>query len=279
MRYRYSGYSRQARESKPVVVLQAYIDDSGLWSDPVSALGGWYASAETWIEFSQDWQAMLDKSPGIPFFKLRELRAGKGAFSGLNATERKSREFDAMAIIAKHRLIHFTCMVSQSMFEDAKKRFRPPILCSLYHVLAYGTMIQLVDYLYHKGIKDRVDFIFDEQIRQQRDIQDIWYLIKQYADPYHRRKLGATPVFEKDHKVLPIQAADLLIWFMRRQGIRHQEGKPLEPDPFHLPDGWIPFRTKSGFVSGLKDDLLLHCISAVSAMLDKHRRSVGKIKD
>jgi len=66
------------------------------------------------------------------------------------------------------------------------------------------------------GSKLPVDFIFDNQNSTGRDAL-IWYdfLRKDGSDRW-RSLLGGTPQFKDDKQILPLQAADMLAWHLRR---------------------------------------------------------------
>lgn len=274
-RNHYSGYSSKGLEAKPVVVLQAYIDDSELGKPPVSVLAGWYATAETWVRFSEAWQKMLDGPPAIPYFKLREIRSTGGIGALLNKQQRLDREREAMSISADFDLIGFSNLVVVDQFKAEIASFKSKKYCTLYHALAYASMCQAADYLYSKGIRETVDFIFDQQMTQERDVLDTWYLIKRNAPSRLRRRLGATPVFPPDHEALPLQLADAFAWHTRRQVVRKLNGQELEPSPWNVrPENEM----KRSFVAILGGEQLAHSVRYMTKLVVSERIRTGRLR-
>jgi hypothetical protein len=54
-----------------LMVLNAYVDASGKGDPKLLVLAGYIATAETWIEFSKEWQSRLDQA-GMPYFKMND---------------------------------------------------------------------------------------------------------------------------------------------------------------------------------------------------------------
>jgi hypothetical protein len=54
------------------MVLQAFVDDSGIGQPPVYILAGWIADAAKWADFLTEWDRVLRMSPRIRYFKFAE---------------------------------------------------------------------------------------------------------------------------------------------------------------------------------------------------------------
>ena len=83
------------------------------------------------------------------------------------------------------------------------------------------------------GISEPVDFIFDYQEGMCAPVQEAWDALKKVAPPIVKNRLGAGPQFKKDTDPdgLPLQAADLLAWWIRRPIVDAVNGKPQVPFP------------------------------------------------
>ena len=73
-----SGLAPVRRETRPLLMLQAYIDDSGV-GGPLLVLAGYIATAPAWAEFSRDWQELLDMRPRWPYAKMSEIAQSQDA--------------------------------------------------------------------------------------------------------------------------------------------------------------------------------------------------------
>jgi hypothetical protein len=62
-----------------------------------------------------------------------------------------------------------------------------------------------------------VDFTFDEQGGLGDDAA-LWYgWLKDERNPSIRKLMGSTPIFRNDKEVVPLQAADMYAWHLRRE--------------------------------------------------------------
>ncbi len=65
------------------------------------------------------------------------------------------------------------------------------------------------------GIDEPIDFVFDDESEKTR-LAGMWDMLKLSSSPEIRRNMGGEPIFRKDEKVLPLQAADLYAWWVRK---------------------------------------------------------------
>jgi len=99
-----SGLPSRERNKRLIVVLQAYIDASGMGStqwEPFIALAGFVSTSEVWAQFSDSWQAELDRKPVLPYFKMNEAfhpnaysPKNKNPFEGWKESDIKARVFN-----------------------------------------------------------------------------------------------------------------------------------------------------------------------------------------
>lgn len=61
-----------------------------------------------------------------------------------------------------------------------------------------------------------VDFVFDEQGKQQGYAMDVWRQIKKILPTELAQVMGRPPISDTDTKFVPLQAADFLAWQVRR---------------------------------------------------------------
>ena len=65
------------------------------------------------------------------------------------------------------------------------------------------------------GITEKVDFIFDEQMRLSDQVQSIYAEVLNKMEPSLAEFMGGRPIYGDDRNLLPLQAADLLAWHIR----------------------------------------------------------------
>jgi hypothetical protein len=88
------------------------------------------------------------------------------------------------------------------------------------------------------GLHDKVDFIFDDRVMEKKKIRDAWDSFKENAAAEARPYIGSDPRFEDDKEFLPLQAADLIAWWVRKMAT---EKRQIATFP------WKPSREIPGF--------------------------------
>jgi hypothetical protein len=215
----YAGVTPQMRQNRLILVLQAYADDSGNHKEShVFVLAGFVAKADPdWILFEKEWADALAKPPRLAYFKMKECHALKGQFNGWKKQDRDERLAELVTIIKNRALASIFALVPRGEFSAAISRSKSRWSKSPYGVVYYALVWATLKSVLSSGITDQVDFIFDEQLRLSDDVQAAWGLFSQLAMKSELAPLlGSRPVHGDDKKFLPLQAADLLAWHIRR---------------------------------------------------------------
>jgi hypothetical protein len=191
------------------------VDASGKGDPDLLVIAGYIAPAETWIEFSKEWQARLDQAQ-MPYFKMNEMiRRPEIAGWFYKVLE----EYDVSAAIS--------CAIrTADLVKVVQETSWPPIIINIKAIsnpynFAFKAIIDgLVRHQVHLGISEPVDFIFDEE-SEKGPLLEAWDLMKLSSEPEFRRLMGDTPAYRDDRKVLPLQAADLYAWWVRHWRINN----------------------------------------------------------
>jgi hypothetical protein len=219
-----SGMSRAERWRRLILVVEAYIDDSGSGDPPVFLLAGFVARAEQWAEFSERWLEALRGPPKLEYFKMKEAAALEGQFKGWKEEGRDARVVRLIDIIKDHVLVAVSSAVfhrdySEVISDKLSKETDPP------YWLIYHSVMELV-YRWElaNGIREKVNFIFDEQFKQSDMVQASWSVYYEQSPPHFKELFGDRPVHKNDKCTFPLQAADLLAWHIRRDYYEHNKG-------------------------------------------------------
>jgi hypothetical protein len=210
------GLSLDQLERRTLVIWRAYLDDSGRADhSPVLVLGGWIAPISTWAEFVPHWDAMLEMPPRLEYFKMNEAAKLRGQFVSWSETRRDERVALAYKTIEEHiphqvsvilELEPYSRIFTTDWVEDAA---RNP------YYFAFDAIITGVAREQEKyGLKNPVDFVFDDQAREKGKIIQAWDALKVHADS--RDLIGSVPAFLDDKTFKPLQAADLAAWWIRK---------------------------------------------------------------
>lgn len=212
-----SGVPSSKRERRLMAMLQFYIDDSGMGQAPVYVLAGYMTTAEQWAAFSDEWANARDSEPRIEYFKIAEALRYRGEFSQFKSQQQRDEKVQRfVGILNKHAMHGFGLyMPDDTLRPDGVKHpliedWFPP-----YFVMFYGLMIQILRNPYFEKAGMSIEFIFDNQPGKMGFVMDAWEYFHEMASP-ELRGLLSPPTFRDDKKVLPLQAADMFAWYLRR---------------------------------------------------------------
>lgn|SRR5215469_6660341 len=227
-----SGLASPDRERRLMGILQAYIDDSGRGAPPVYVLAGWISDSARWASFANEWAAALREPPLINYFKMKEAASCQGGeFMGWQNEARDRKLVRLASVIRDHAMVGIGFAVKHTDWELAVKRRVKNIpvmgkqLKEPYFFACYGLMIQFIKMQRDLGISQPVDFIFDEQQKLSAYVDESYDHLKALSAECHPL-IGDRPSHKDDKKILPLQAADLFAWHVRRYFEDEIEQKP-----------------------------------------------------
>jgi hypothetical protein len=221
------GLPEPQRSGRLILSLEAFIDDSGRGQGNAFVLSGYLSTAERWESFSREWQEELDRSPSIKYFKMKEAYRRTGEFKSHTRVAVDERLTRLISIMREHVILGFTVGLSIEPFQRILVPFlrsqksltlaSRKLACNPYFHCFYRIIVLLLDFQWRRGQIEPIKFIFDEQGKEGRRVRDYWYLVKAMM-PYDdlRRMMTSEPGFESDKAFLPLQAADMTAWNIRR---------------------------------------------------------------
>ena len=194
-------------------MLQAYIDDSK--QDGIALiLAGYVAHDSEWAKFSVEWNELLSIRPPWQRFKMSEIMAAGGDES----LERAKHHF---RLVEKYALAGFTVAVPIADHSSAAQETSVPVEVRNPYFFAWRAIISLyAANCGQMGLDEDLQFIFDQQ-SEGTFITNEWNAIRGATEHKLRRRLTSTPIFRSDDEHLPIQAADMLAWWVRKRYLEH----------------------------------------------------------
>jgi hypothetical protein len=218
------------------MILQAFFDDSGNEpNSPVFVLAGLISTYERLAKFSDDWQSVLDESPRLDYFKMAEAEHFNKQFRkarGWDSRKRDKRLSKLTGLISQYVIGGVYAHLAHERFNLWIKSIRVPKRFSgqdhPYFVLFY-TALRLVAELRKNAFRDaQCDVIFDTQGSLGADAIYHWNRIREIPgysyDP---------PIFRDEKEFLPLRAADLYAWHLRRK-LSNQDGDVARPTLLQL---------------------------------------------
>jgi Protein of unknown function (DUF3800) len=191
-------------------MLQSFIDASGKGSPQRLVLAGYIAPVEVWEPFSIAWKTRLDEA-GLPYFKMTEQRS-KPEIAGY--FYRLVEDYDVRAAIS--------CIVNTADLTKVCQSIKgPPGMVNMEaftnpYYFAFKAIIKvLAQYQTKLGLTEPVDFIFDTENESINTLK-YYHFVRESSSPEYARLMGHLPHYQKDEETMPLQAADLYAWWVRK---------------------------------------------------------------
>ena len=208
-----SGLAPKKRLRSTLMALQAYIDDS-MTDDAVLVLAGYIAPVENWLKFSEEWQELLDMQPRWSRFKMSEIASSPNP-------ERFERAGWFARIIEEHAHAFVAVALELKPLREIVEELDLPNTFLNPYVTIYRMILDVTaQYQHELGITAPVDFIFDAH-SQAKQVRMGFDIMKDHHDDELSARLGRMPRFDDDEEFLPLQAADMLAWHIRKHWIAH----------------------------------------------------------
>lgn len=190
--------------------MQAYIDDS-MNEGEVLVFGGLIASPRRWKAFSAAWQECLNDAPWDNFKMSKVWYRCKG-----KKLEYATRHYRTMC---EHVQGGLCFVIPIAPFEEAAAlyglsgtKFADP-----YFWASKGVISGLAQSQKAWGLTEAVDFVFDERPEEEKAIiRDAWNIYLATVPDEVRSVTGKRPEFADDEQELPLQAADMWVWWCRK---------------------------------------------------------------
>jgi hypothetical protein len=228
-------------------MFEAYFDDStSNIDDQELIVAGYIDNKERWLHFSLLWKMCLNASPKIEYFKMSEAHALRGQFQDWEPHARDSKVRQLADILELFRPLSFTISIKRRDYESHLKGiapygFNPHFVC------IHSAIMTVCRLLSSHKLSHPIDFIFDKQEGVEIDVQLLcgWFLLSAPKDA--ARLLQSKPRFLSDKTEIPLQAADLLAWHIRRK----REGRLKDTSVLHsIQEFFVPVEITESHLAG-----------------------------
>ena len=198
--------------------LQAVIDDSGKGVPPVYVLAGFVLSEYKWTIFAEHWQSILNKPPNVSYFKMQEAAGLRKEFLRFSTKQRDAKVGELVKLITDYRPLALIDVMPQDVYESIFKGKIAKGLDYPYFLPYHEIMGTLWRYQYNKDWHpdEKVEFIFDEQGKESELSQRLWPFTANDVPDAVKKFVGKAPIHRNEKEFLPLQAADLFAWHVRR---------------------------------------------------------------
>lgn len=216
-------------------MLRAYIDDSihnredGI-AGGVYALAGYVSDTSRWAEFADEWDAILHEGPHVLEYlhtsEAHRLTDPKSMFYGWTSQERDNK----LLLLARaiNRRAFFS--VQTAMRPEHYREILGPITkVRVYYFLFYSIIAQLIRATERFHPTGKIEIYFDEKGDESvRGIEAAYEEFMADAPAHLRDKIASRPEFKNDRDITPLQAADLMAWYFRRNIYEDDRNRKFE---------------------------------------------------
>jgi hypothetical protein len=219
-----SGLPEEARRRRVLVAYQyqVFADDSGgKGHDRHFVIAGLASTAAKWAAFSDEWRACLDAPPyikGKPF-KMSQAAGCNGAFYRFDERARDERLLELARIINRYVEVVTYSVIDLDAHAQTWAKFTQKPRNEPYFWPFMNTINAMTFSLYDAGLRERFEIIFDEQVIFGPRAR-LWYplmrAVVKHREPEAAEIMPVDPIFRPDDEFLPIQAADLYAWTIRK---------------------------------------------------------------
>lgn len=198
------------------MTLRFYIDDSGKNDPPVFVLGGVAIAEDRISAFENGWRAALAAAPAVPYLKMKDAQRGRGVFQGLSGVERNAKLAALGSVLREHCAATVAVIVRH---DDYQRIFTGQMMHWMDH--PYQMMFHLMIATAWKlcretGIGETAAFVFDRQLEHEKALDESFPALMRGMGPEIAKFLLGQPQHADDREEIPLQAADMVAWHVRR---------------------------------------------------------------
>lgn len=199
--------------------LSVYFDDSG--SDTGErdfVFAGLANRDDTWEQFSAAWSMALAKSPSIGHLKMVEANGLRGQFASWTRDARDEKLQVLAEVLSRFRpLWTYDISVSRAEYESHVSPVSARAFATPHFAITFGAVSAVARHLASEGTITPVKFVFDEQEGVDTDVALFFDYMIENLDTVPRGLVKMPIGYGDDKQNLPLQAADMLAWHVRRQ--------------------------------------------------------------
>jgi hypothetical protein len=233
-----------------LVFLRAFIDDSvAQTGDKRLFYAGYLHRADAWAEFSEAWDWELHQWPAIDCFK------GSGnQFDGWDPNLRQAKIENLAKIIQAFEPFSFHFSLNRKMFEEVLKPVAPYGFSQPHFHTCFAVMAGLARHAAEEGFTTPIEFIFDEIDGVNEDVKFVFRDMIKGLPKEVRALISGEPWFKSDREkqFMPLQAADMLAWHVRREHEYPDRPLPLAKELWN-PHGHLIGEIPDEMIQGWSD--------------------------
>jgi len=206
-------------EVQLVTILTAFCDETGTHAGaPLTSVGGYVFDKEGQQLFSQQWAAVLQplKEKGIRYFRASACQAADGPFANLSSAERDALFGDLIRMVRGTGKFGMAAGIEDCVFQEVMHRNKVQgYTGTKYTACALRCLTLLGQWADENNYEGGIEYLFESGNQSQSEAD---HMMRQIADnpelASRFRYVGHG--FHPKYSLLPLQAADLLVWLWQK---------------------------------------------------------------
>lgn len=210
-------------------LLHTCLDETGKWKDPTVSFAGWISDSPRWHAFSQEWFALLEEFPGVRGIHMSDLmmRGGEVKYQEHVFSEDPTREKlvnKCVDVINKHTLAVVACGVDCNAYRRLLSCPSRKQIGKDAHVFVFRRVMKhIADTLNTIQWPYATGLIFHDNREYGKECYEHYSNSREMNSSW--RKVFGSISFADDELYPPLQAADMLAWFLRKKNEQSYDGK------------------------------------------------------
>ena len=139
----------------------------------------------------------------------------KGSRKWKDEPQRDEKINGFVDLIKAHAMYRVDSVLAWPNYEKVIQGCVPDSIDNPYFLLFFNVILSTVAFMDKTGLDETIDWVFDEQGTIGRAALQ-WYDYISRTVPSLNRRLGSSPMLRHDNQVLPLKAADIYAWQVRR---------------------------------------------------------------
>lgn len=218
-----SGLPEHRRRKRILVPIQGYVDESGSVETDRFVFSALIAEAEDWARFSDEWDACLKAPPSIRYFKMDHAAGRDGEFYGFSDVERDAKLRSLCAVLNRLKPTEVSADADMRQFAIAWGSMAGKPLSHYYFFPFQVINLAVAHVVGDMGSTQPYEIFFDEQKMFGPSAKQWYPIIRAMQAKPVQDLMPIEPFFRSDLDILPLQAADLLAWLVRKRSTPHGE--------------------------------------------------------
>lgn len=194
---------------------KAFFDASGTLNQGANyVLAGYFSPLDLWDELAEDWQAALDDSPKIDYFKVREAVLLINQFDGWPRKQADDKLVTFMHLVSRYVAGGVGIVLPTNLYLQHVRGKIPKEMDHPYYICFLACVEITAKLMTALGMAGPIDFVFDTENLEPK-ARVLFEMFKKW--PWPQRGLIGEIDFRDDTKLLPLQTADGIAWLLRTE--------------------------------------------------------------